>query len=131
MTLTEAGNRVSILFPGHGMQSTCKLTWKLYSLLIKKQNMKTKESTFVCNQNTFTSGVHKCWEPGRLNFVCCRLIYSQKLLLLILSHVQKYVSVQMYRARKSKPVLRPTGHSITADSQHGTCFTSPSWRLDF
>jgi len=48
MTMIEAGNKVSIYFPGHGMQCACKLTLNLCSLITKKQNMKTKESMFVC-----------------------------------------------------------------------------------
>jgi len=49
MTTIEAGNKLSIYFPGHGMQSACKVTLKLYSPIIKNQNMKAKESMFVCN----------------------------------------------------------------------------------
>ena len=42
MTMIEPRNKVYIFFPGHGMQSACKLTLKLHVLIIKKQSMKTK-----------------------------------------------------------------------------------------
>jgi len=60
--------------------------------------MKTKESVFLCNQNTFTSGVYNYWAPGRLTFVRWLLIFSPYLLQLILSHIEKYVSFQMNSA---------------------------------
>ena len=110
MTTIEAGNKVSIFFQGHGMQSASKLTLKLHSLIIKKQNMKTEESIFVCNQNTFTSGVYNYWAPGRLKF--CLLTFNIFTIIVAFhsfSCTKKCISSNEPR-RKNQATLRPIGN---------------------